>query len=308
MSTPMVALASSVEMTWRGSMDSFLPRSRGFGDKQLPKRSWASSSAMVLGRRACLGGEFYPTSNEKSFLSFLGISDSSARITPCGKPRMKDTKGDEQEDDWADQTMHWTRGYDEMSAHGLWTKLKRDVPEEDISKQSLNEKACVETSERNYSGGTNERVPEATRRGQKKWPEKRSRERGHRGQEKRSKKRYRQMMADGKIQKSHFKDREVFSTHVACEGLVRMANNTKKSCWQRNSLVPHGRQEIHEGDRGNASKERKLKGYTDWKGVSRQEELLSDIGPVVLARRMDEKSNRCTEARKASARISEGCT
>ncbi|GFY83417.1 calcineurin B-like protein 8 [Actinidia rufa] len=39
-----------------------LPRSRGFRDKQLPKRSWASSSAMVLGRRACLGGEFYPTS------------------------------------------------------------------------------------------------------------------------------------------------------------------------------------------------------------------------------------------------------
>ncbi|GFZ18006.1 hypothetical protein Acr_26g0012750 [Actinidia rufa] len=39
-----------------------LPRSRGFGDKQLPKRSWASSTAMVLGRRACLCGEFYPTS------------------------------------------------------------------------------------------------------------------------------------------------------------------------------------------------------------------------------------------------------
>ncbi|GFZ00822.1 hypothetical protein Acr_14g0004570 [Actinidia rufa] len=31
-----------------------LPRSRGFGDKQPPKRSWATSSVMVLGRRACL--------------------------------------------------------------------------------------------------------------------------------------------------------------------------------------------------------------------------------------------------------------
>ncbi|GFZ03688.1 TRAF-like superfamily protein [Actinidia rufa] len=39
-----------------------LPRSRGFRDKQLPKRSWASSSTMVLGRGACLSGEFYPTS------------------------------------------------------------------------------------------------------------------------------------------------------------------------------------------------------------------------------------------------------
>ncbi|GFZ20589.1 hypothetical protein Acr_28g0012940 [Actinidia rufa] len=65
------------------------------------------------------------------------------------KPRMKDTKGDEQEDDWADQTMHWTR---------------EDVPGEDISEQSLNEKACVEASERDYSGGTNERVPESHRK------------------------------------------------------------------------------------------------------------------------------------------------
>ncbi|GFZ21514.1 hypothetical protein Acr_29g0006760 [Actinidia rufa] len=48
------------------------------------------------------------------------------------------------------------------------------------------------------------------------------------------------------------RDREVFSTHVTCEGLVRMTNNTTKSCWQRNSLVPHGRREIHEGDRGKA--------------------------------------------------------
>ncbi|GFZ16471.1 hypothetical protein Acr_25g0008800 [Actinidia rufa] len=39
-----------------------LPQSRGFGDKQLLKRSRASSSAMVLRRRACLCGEFYPTS------------------------------------------------------------------------------------------------------------------------------------------------------------------------------------------------------------------------------------------------------
>ncbi|GFY94592.1 hypothetical protein Acr_09g0010380 [Actinidia rufa] len=34
----------------------------------------------------------------------------SYRIAPCGKRRMKDMEGDEQEDDWADQTMHWTRG------------------------------------------------------------------------------------------------------------------------------------------------------------------------------------------------------
>ncbi|GFZ11302.1 hypothetical protein Acr_22g0007000 [Actinidia rufa] len=39
-----------------------LPRSREFGDKQPPKRSWATSSGVVLGRHACLNGEFYPIS------------------------------------------------------------------------------------------------------------------------------------------------------------------------------------------------------------------------------------------------------
>ena len=50
-------------------------------------------------------------------------------------------------------------------------------------------------------------------------------------------------------------------------------------------------------------RERRLEGYTDWRGVSRQGELLSDMGPVVLARRVDKGSNRCTEVRKASAGV-----
>ncbi|GFY81646.1 chitinase family protein [Actinidia rufa] len=48
--------------------------------------------------------------------------------------------------------------------------------------------------------------------------------------------------------------------------------------------------------------ERRLEGYTDWRGVSRQEELLSNMGPVVLARRMDKGSNCCIKVRKASKR------
>ncbi|GFY94145.1 hypothetical protein Acr_09g0005910 [Actinidia rufa] len=44
-------------------------------------------------------------------------------------------------------------------------------------------------------------------------------------------------------------------------------------------------------------------GYTDWRGMSRQGELLSDMGPMVLERRMDKGSNRCTEVRKASAGV-----
>ncbi|GFZ06992.1 hypothetical protein Acr_18g0011620 [Actinidia rufa] len=45
---------------------------------------------------------------------------------------------------------------------------------------------------------------------------------------------------------------------------------------------------------------RRLEGYTNWREVSRQGELLSDMNPVILSRRMDKESNRCTEVRKAS--------
>ncbi|GFZ11059.1 hypothetical protein Acr_22g0004570 [Actinidia rufa] len=57
MSTLMVALASSVEMTWRGSelnVGLVLPRSRGFRDKQPLERSRATSSVKALGRGTCL--------------------------------------------------------------------------------------------------------------------------------------------------------------------------------------------------------------------------------------------------------------
>ncbi|GFS31257.1 hypothetical protein Acr_00g0016490 [Actinidia rufa] len=52
--------------------------------------------------------------------------------------------------------------------------------------------------------------------------------------------------------------------------------------------------------------ERRLEGYTDWRVASRQGELLSDMGPVVLARRMDKESNRCIEVRKASVGVPGG--
>ncbi|GFY99422.1 hypothetical protein Acr_13g0008230 [Actinidia rufa] len=40
--------------------------------------------------------------------------------------------------------------------------------------------------------------------------------------------------------------------------------------------------------------------------MSRQGELLSDMGPVILARRMDKGSNRCIEVCKASAGVPRG--
>ncbi|GFY86936.1 malectin/receptor-like protein kinase family protein [Actinidia rufa] len=68
----------------------------------------------------------------------------------------------------------------------------------------------------------------------------------------------------------------------------------------------HGKSDWFPRETRRCCGERRLEGYTDWRGVSRQEELLSDMGPVVLARRVDKGSNRCTEVRKASAGVPEG--
>ncbi|GFZ03533.1 hypothetical protein Acr_16g0001570 [Actinidia rufa] len=104
-----------------------------------------------------------------------------------------------------------------------------------------------------------------------------------------------------------YRDREVFSTYAACEGRVWMANNMATRVVGKGSVrfrMADGRsvtltEFIRETRR--CYREGRLECYTDWRGVSRQGELLSDMGPVVLARRMDKGSNRCTETRKASA-------
>ncbi|GFY90800.1 hypothetical protein Acr_07g0009970 [Actinidia rufa] len=122
-------------------------------------------------------------------------------------------------------------------------QVGKDVPGEDILEQSLNdEEACVEASERDYSGGT-ERVPK-----------KRS---GNRG--KRNCPRYKAQ--DQSLEAATTAMMAVDKSDVLLEGSAN----------------------------------------------GKQEELLSDMGPVVLAR-MDKGSNRCTEARKISTGVPEGCT
>ncbi|GFZ02299.1 actin depolymerizing factor 1 [Actinidia rufa] len=94
------------------------------------------------------------------------------------------------------------------------------------------------------------------------------------------------------------RDREVFSTYAACEGRIWMANNTSSRVVGRGSVrFPHmadGRSvtltewrnsQSFQGKQGDAVGERRLEGYTDWRGVSRQGELLSDMAPVVLAKK-----------------------
>ncbi|GFY85814.1 hypothetical protein Acr_04g0005520 [Actinidia rufa] len=123
----------------------------------------------------------------------------------------------------------------------------------------------------------------ATGRGQKKRPEKRSQEGGHRGQEKRRDKKNcprnkaqdqsseaatTAMMASADEESDWIsdsgnayhlcRDREVFSTHVACEGLVRMANDAIIGKGQFGSAWQTG---DHEGDR------EKLQEKEDWKAI-----------------------------------------
>ncbi|GFS44241.1 hypothetical protein Acr_00g0089350 [Actinidia rufa] len=79
------------------------------------------------------------------------------------------------------------------------------------------------------------------------------------------------------------RNREVFSTYAACEGRIWMANNTASRVVGRGSIqfrMVDGRF------------------VTLTKG-----ELLSDVGLVVLARRMDKGSNRCTEARRETTGV-----
>ncbi|GFS36180.1 hypothetical protein Acr_00g0044480 [Actinidia rufa] len=85
------------------------------------------------------------------------------------------------------------------------------------------------------------------------------------------------------------RDREVFSTYAPCEERIWMANNTSGKVVGRGSV----RFRMADG---------RYVTLTE-RGMSRQGELLSDMGPVVLARRMDKGSNRCTEVRKASVGV-----
>ncbi|GFY88754.1 hypothetical protein Acr_06g0006940 [Actinidia rufa] len=80
-----------------------------------------------------------------------------------------------------------------------------------------------------------------------------------------------------------FEDEKQALLLLICEGLVRMANNTA------NRVVGKGTVLFRMADK---------RSVTLTEG-----DLLSDMGPVVLARRMDKKTNSCTEVRKASAGV-----
>ncbi|GFS34256.1 hypothetical protein Acr_00g0032960 [Actinidia rufa] len=212
-------------------------------------------------------------SAQKPFLSFLGIPNSSARITPYEKSRMKDTERDEQEDDWANQTMHWTRD-----------QVEGDVPREDISEQSLNEEACVEASERDYSGGINERVPEShMKRSKEETREEVSRRRSQMSGEERDKKN----CPRNKAQDQSSEAATTAMMAVDESDVLLAASADEESDWISDSRIAYHlcRDREWRNTQSFQGKHEKLQEKEDWKtipteGESRQEELLSDIGPV----------------------------
>ncbi|GFY80836.1 hypothetical protein Acr_01g0006450 [Actinidia rufa] len=163
--------------------------------------------------------------------------------------------------------------HDEMSAHGLWTKLEEMYREKTSQNKALLRRLMLKLQRGTTVAEQTSEFQRATRRGQKKRPEKRSQEGGHRGQEKRRDKKNcprnkaqdqsseaattamlavdesdvllaasadeeSDWISDSGIAYHLCRDREVFSTHVACEGLVRMANDAivgkgqSGSAWQ----------------------------------------------------------------------------
>ncbi|GFY85815.1 hypothetical protein Acr_04g0005530 [Actinidia rufa] len=236
--------------------------------------------------------------------------------------------------------------HDETSAHGLWTKLKEMYREKTSQNKVLLRRLVLKlqrgTTVEEQRASSREPQEEVKRRGQRRGLKKE----GHRGQEKRSRKRYRQMMAEGRIQRSHFKcfycdqegqeelskeqstrsvfrgratiamavdesdvllaasvdeesnwisdsgiayhlcrDREVFSTHVACEGLVRMAND---------AIVGKGQSTSGGNTQSFQGKQEKLQEKEDWKAIPTEGEC-PDRRAAVRHRSSEEREqSRCT--------------
>ncbi|GFY99130.1 hypothetical protein Acr_13g0005310 [Actinidia rufa] len=244
--------------------------------------------------RSDFGDERKPISNSDQIRSAqkwrLSIPPDSSRRSSSTKPQKALSE--------FSRRSGFIREHDETSAHGLWTKLEEMYREKTSQKQSLIEEACVEASVRDYSGGTNERVPESHRkRSKEEAREEVSRRRSQRSREEvkeeiptddgggqnpeSSEAATTAMMAvdesdvllaasadeesdwisDSGIAYHLCRDKEVFSIHVACEDLFGWLTTRLLA---KDSPVPHGRREIHEGDRG---KQEKLQEKKDWKAI-----------------------------------------
>ncbi|GFZ00623.1 hypothetical protein Acr_14g0002580 [Actinidia rufa] len=123
----------------------------------------AGSEAMYLGRVLMV---LVRASRDLTENGLELIAVRARQITPYGKPRMKDTEGDEQEDDWADQKCIGHE-HDEMSAHGLWTKLKEMYREKTYQNKALLRRLVLKLQRRTIVAEQTSEFQRATGKGQK---------------------------------------------------------------------------------------------------------------------------------------------
>ncbi|GFS40000.1 autophagy 2 [Actinidia rufa] len=240
------------------------------------------------------------------------------RIMPCGKPRMKDMEEDEPEDDWADQTMHWTQGAPSCSTMRPVLQIRQCIEYRGVPTYSTMRRVLMGTT---VAELTSEFQRKGQRRGQRRGLKKEVTEVRKRGREE-----VKEEIStdDGRGQNPEYvRDLYGWRTtrrRVVGKGIIRFRMADGRSmkvtgvrhvslrCKIRSDealkLVEEHSEFLREI--GDAAGERRLMAISIGGKMSRQEELLSDMGPVVLARRMDKESNRCTEACKASAGIPEG--
>ncbi|GFZ14786.1 hypothetical protein Acr_24g0009760 [Actinidia rufa] len=186
--------------------------------------------------------------------------------------------------------------HDETSAHGLWTKLKEMYQEKTSQNKALMRRLVLKLQRGTIMAEQTSEFQRATGRGQKKRPEKRSQEGGHRGQEKR---RDKKNCPRNKTQDQSSEAATTAMMAVDESDVLLAASADEESDWISDSGIAYHlcrdrewrNTQSFQGKQEKLQEKEDWKDYTDWRGVSRQEELLSNIGPVVLARRMDEESN-----------------
>ncbi|GFS36791.1 hypothetical protein Acr_00g0048080 [Actinidia rufa] len=186
--------------------------------------------------------------------------------------------------------------HDEMSAHGLWTKLEEMYREKTSQNKVLLRRLVLKLQRGTTVAEQTSEFQIATGRGQKKRPKKRSQEGGHRRRDKKNCPRNKAqdqsseaattammavdesnvLLAASTDEESDWisnsgiayhlcRDKEVFSTHVACEGLVRMANDAIVGKGQSRSDEAL---KLVEGTlRVSKRKQEKLHEKEDWKAI-----------------------------------------
>ncbi|GFZ18365.1 subtilase family protein [Actinidia rufa] len=289
------------------------PKESDFDKKALSEFSRHSGFIREVGfRRFCFHfGEVRRRSNLRALIML-----SDADYAP-GKPRMRNEMNRKMIGQIRQCIGH---EHDEMSAHGLWTKLKEMYREKTSQNKVLLRRLVLKLQRgtivaEQTSEFQREPQEEVKRRGQRR--ESRGRTLSafiatrrdkknclrNKAQNQSSEAATTAMMAvdesdvllaasadeesdwisDSGIVYHLCRDREVFSTHVACEGLVRMANDAIVGKGHGGTL------RVSKRNRRSCKRRKTGRLYRLRENVQTGE-LLSDIGPVVLARWMDEEA------------------